>query len=149
MKTCLFAAILGVSFASISHATISYDISFTLQTGAPAPLSGSFTYDPVLGFSSFIVDWDGNSYNLTTAANSPTTSGNGCVGEANTAAWGFAILSKSVTGCSGSYGWSGVNISNFLSGFGFEFTQIVQDSITATSVPSAGTANAGGDWTIQ
>jgi hypothetical protein len=57
---------------------VTYTMTFT---GGPflngvqhnlAPSSGSFTYDPTTGFSNFLVDYNGDVFNFTAAANSPT-----------------------------------------------------------------------------
>ncbi len=47
-----------------------YTIAFTLTSGSPLPDSGSFYYDSsTLTFTSFDVVWDGDAFDLTSAAN--------------------------------------------------------------------------------
>jgi hypothetical protein len=59
-------------------APISYTMTFTggLYSNSVfhplAPTSGSFTYDSSSGFSNFIVDYDGDVFNLTASANAPS-----------------------------------------------------------------------------
>ena len=75
----------------------SYTINFTpLPTsGAFAPTSGTFDYDPASGFSNFLVTWDGGQFDLTASANSPA--GSGCGGTYN-AALSFALI-EGLTPC--------------------------------------------------
>jgi hypothetical protein len=66
-----------VLFAASAGATpTDYTISFSLlyDSGPIAAPTGSFTYDPSItnGFSNFLVNWDGNLFDLTGFANSPT-----------------------------------------------------------------------------
>jgi len=72
-----------------AHASaVYYTIDFTITSGSTAPTSGSFDYDSTLtdSFSNFIVLWDGLTFNLTSAANSPAIfASNACIG-ANTGA---------------------------------------------------------------
>jgi hypothetical protein len=61
--------------AAGNAAPILYDLNFS--GGTPNPISGSFTYDagPGVGtpiFSNFVVTWQGITFDVTSAANSPT-----------------------------------------------------------------------------
>jgi hypothetical protein len=111
MKT-LFLLLVAVAagWAPALADPVTYDINFSTTSGSPAPGSGSFTYDPSVGFSDFIVDWDGITFNLTNAANAPTQSKSEqghCSGSVSTPATGFSIISQELTGCAGlsTYEW--------------------------------------------
>jgi hypothetical protein len=67
----LLTLALTVASGVSSAASTAYDINFTVTDGGPAP-TGSFIYDPNAGFSDFIVNWDGNTVDLTSAANNLT-----------------------------------------------------------------------------
>jgi hypothetical protein len=83
----------------------SYKIQFTTTFGT-APSSGSFTYDPSTGFSAFLVQWDGVTFDLTSAANAPVQFGStGCNSEGSTPQYGFIIMAQLATGCNVSYSW--------------------------------------------
>src|SRR5205823_4784750 len=71
------------------------------------PTSGSFTYDASTGFSAFIVQWDGITFNLTSAANTPAlgTRSTGCNSRGSTPQYGFIIMDQIATGCDVSYMW--------------------------------------------
>lgn len=73
-------AAIGLSFwlvatpatAALEH----YNIAFSGATVAGTLPTGSFDYDPATpAFSNFVVQWDGLSFDLTTAANGPVVSG--------------------------------------------------------------------------
>lgn len=66
----------------------SYTISSKVTVGTLAPTSGAFDYDAASGFSNFLVNWDGEQFNLTAPANSPQGSGCGTYNAALT----FAFL---------------------------------------------------------
>jgi hypothetical protein len=101
------AAILFLILAMPGLAGTLY-INFATTSG-PAPVSGSFKYDPLLGFSGFIVEWGGDIFDLTASANTPTlsTGSTGCADRASTPHYGFAINSETASGCSPSYRWDG------------------------------------------
>jgi hypothetical protein len=108
----LFAASAEPTFADSTEYKITFII---LSTGSPgentAPPTGSFTYDPSIGFSNFLVMWDGLTFNLTAAANDPLINEvSGCNGEAaGGPAYGFSIMTQTLTGCSIStvdYNWA-------------------------------------------
>jgi hypothetical protein len=73
----LLLAVVGSTLRSYA-APINYTISFTTNSGI-SPSSGSFTFDSAqpLGsqFTAFTVVWDSISFNLTSTANAPQTSG--------------------------------------------------------------------------
>jgi hypothetical protein len=109
---CLLLVAAGVSLPVHADIITSYTINFTIASGSPAPISGSFNYDSTTpGFTDFLVNWDGFVYDLTASANSPSIAGTGCAGEASTPAYAFAIMSQSLTSCTyasiDSYFWQG------------------------------------------
>ena len=68
----LSAGMSGSALASLSH----WDFTFSsAQQSSVAPVSGSFNYDPVSGFSNFMVDWNGVLFDLTDEANAPNVTG--------------------------------------------------------------------------
>jgi len=146
--------IIAAAFSMPAYAdTITnYTINFTTASGSPTPLSGSFTYDSTHPlFTNFLVAWNGKTFNLTAEANSPTTAGSGCTGEASTPAYGFGIMSMSLQ-CGGltSYVWSGfagqgtggAGIFDFIAG-----TQVGDDFISAGGI-GTGTPTAVGHYSI-
>lgn len=94
----LLLAAIGAPHAQADVMT-NYTISFS-GTGT-LPTSGSFTYDSTTpAFSSFIVVWDGLTFNLTSAANSPGIIGPtppACISGDSGAAASFQLL----TNCGG------------------------------------------------
>jgi hypothetical protein len=145
------------------YASQLYTLTFTTTIGAPAPVSGSFTYDPVAGFSNFLVVWDGITFNETAGANSPILyAPTGCTGEASTATFGLAIMAMTAANCpTPSYSWSGEQDEPSLPTAEFTFnlyTQVptggggsqvgratVYDQV---SKPPGNGAGAQGTWTI-
>ena len=127
-------------------APTTYRINFTTQSGT-APTSGSFTYDPSTGFSNFIVVWNGQTYNLTSAANSPTSpTPTGCPNEAPTSAYGFIIMSQTPTCPGGRYNWLGIPSSP--SSFGFVVDLGSGDDDIVSSGPGSSGATSFGGWSI-
>ena len=64
---------------------ISFEITWALSAGGPAPATTTYTYDPVTGlFAGFVVAWNGASFDLTAGLNSGTL--------AERQAWQLAIL---------------------------------------------------------
>lgn len=62
--------LLALGAAPAVAAPVYYVIDFTLTSGSPLPASGSFSYDASTStFASFVVLWDGDSFDLTAAAN--------------------------------------------------------------------------------
>ena len=74
LKISHLCACLGLLLAASANAdSINYTIQFTTTSGT-APTSGSFTYDSATSlFSNFLVEWDIYNFDLTAAANAPTT----------------------------------------------------------------------------
>ena len=70
----------GIIASGACAAPLAYNINFTTTSGSPTP-TGSFTYNSALAdgtqFSSFLVDWDGLTFDFMTVANSGGTN-NGC-----------------------------------------------------------------------
>ena len=103
-KCGLVLALALIAFvARPAHAdsTTTYDINFTTVFGGPAPVSGSFTYDSTNpGFTNFLVSWNGVFYDFTASANSTVIHGTGCTGETSGAAYSFAMLTQTLSGCS-------------------------------------------------
>jgi hypothetical protein len=93
-------------------APIDYTITFTVtDPGAPAPVSGSFTYDadtPL--FTNFHVVWNGQDFDLTGSANAPGDTGF-CNSPLSGAAEGFAILSGTST-CPSDQLWGAFSLSS-------------------------------------
>jgi hypothetical protein len=137
---CLLLIAVGISPLAYADTVTTYTVNFTINSNSvtpnvPAP-TGSFTYDSTNPlFSNFLVTWDGNTYDFTAAANSPTLFGTGCTGEASTAAYGFAIMSQALTGCSGpvTYGWQAANATqnnlNFFQMAGLVLSQNASDQL--------------------
>lgn len=73
----LVGSILAASNLPAMAASATYSLAFTggYSTNTPpyfvedAPSSGSFTYNPVSGFSNFVVVWGTDSFDLTASAN--------------------------------------------------------------------------------
>jgi hypothetical protein len=141
---------LACSLPAWSSAT-TYDINFTLGGGTPAPTAGSFTYDPTVGFSNFVVDWFGQTFDLTSTANAGLfIGGTGCNTESNTPQYAFLILTKALTGCSVLYFWSGGGSNS--GGVDFTFSAVSGTNADHVQVsnpfPPDGTLEAGGSWTL-
>jgi hypothetical protein len=89
--------LMGVMGSGAFAAAIPYTINFTTFAGSSLPTSGSFTYDSAaaLGsqFASFLVGWDGLTFDLTSEANSPFTLACGPANSSTT----FGILSGTLT----------------------------------------------------
>lgn len=149
---------------------ITYEIDFTLGgvvntlPGGQLPTSGSFTYDPAIGFTSFIVMWNGNVFDLTASANAPmleTTAPfptwSECNDVASSPGFGFLIMSHTVTGCPLTYEWDAYNGPGPFASFGFweylpyppdpslsELTYIINTGTPSNSPP----INSAGQWSI-
>jgi hypothetical protein len=130
-------------------AQITYNIGFTTSFGT-APSSGSFTYDPSTGFSAFIVQWDGVTFNLTSAANAPLQFGStGCDSEGSTPQYGFIIMAQIATGCNVSYAW-GAQSTPPSASFGFSLFDptTAEDTIFLDTNNGAILAFGGGTWRL-
>ncbi len=107
MRISIAVVCLLVTFGALpaSALPIEYTIDFTLSPNSTpiAPTSGFFYYDPAEPsgpFTDFTVSWDGNTYDLTASANSPSYSPYGappCTDGLSGGAATFALL----TACSG------------------------------------------------
>lgn len=154
-------SILFASTAALTAAPINYNINFTLDSGNLLPSSGSFTYDAATPlFTGFIVLWNSTTYDLTAAANSPSTiSLPSCLGGATGPAASFALLSQS--GCTRSstpgpfdvHGWSAVaGTTGGLSQFVLQHNDTAPGIYIAFAVDTAnlGTTNrsGSGQWSI-
>jgi len=99
----------GSALASSSH----WDFTFSsAQQSSVAPVSGSFNYDPVSGFSDFMVDWNGVLFDLTDEANTPNVTGTLPPCAATGARLSFQMLTRNdcladVSGAS--FQWLGVS----------------------------------------
>jgi hypothetical protein len=128
-------------------------IDFTTSSG-PAPASGSFKYDPLVGFSEFIVIWGGDIFDLTSAANAPTLSAGstGCAGRASTQQYGFIINSETALGCTPSYAWDGSFDGTGFTSFTFALSVLANaDSIGQTQFVGQHQTppNAHGTWSLS
>jgi hypothetical protein len=151
--------------------SITYNIEFALgglvnQTAPNAilPTSGSFTYDSVAGFTSFVVEWDGSTFDLTSAANAPFITGfpsipNGCNDQASSPAFGFLFTSRTVSGCPLTYEWVADNYPGSAASFDFwgylpaasdpTLSQLAYGIDSSVSGPTPlDPLSSGGTWTI-
>ena len=106
--------------ATASAGPILYNINFTTASGI-APTSGSFLYDDAAAnpFASFLVVWNGITFDLTAAANDPILS-NGCDPATPGTATGhdsFAALFTVGTPCTGPREWRAVKAAPTVVGF--------------------------------
>jgi hypothetical protein len=121
-----------------------------------APVSGSFNYDPVSGFSNFMVDWNGVLFDLTDEANAPNVTGTLPPCAATGAGLAFQMLTRDdcladVSGAS--FQWLGVTAGSASSPkakFQFGWTA-PGDNVTLNSGfvsdPAPSTRlNGHGDW---
>ena len=129
--------------ATASAGPILYNINFTTASGI-APTSGSFLYDDAAAnpFASFLVVWNGMSFDLTASANHPTVT-NGCDPATPGTATGqdsFAALFTVGTPCSGPLEWRAIrDIPNSV----FIFSDNLQNvSDPALTVSGQGPANS-------
>jgi len=98
----------GSALASLSH----WDFTFSsAQQSSLAPVSGSFNYDPVSGFSDFMVDWNGVLFDLTDEAKRTQRDGDTAALRGDGARLSFQMLTRDdcladVSGAS--FQWLGV-----------------------------------------
>ena len=149
----LSAGMSGSALASLSH----WDFTFSsAQQSSVAPVSGSFNYDPVSGFSNFMVDWNGVLFDLTDEANAPNVTGTLPPCAATGAGLAFQMLTRDdcladVSGAS--FQWLGVTAGSASSPkakFQFGWTA-PGDNVTLNSGfvsdPAPSTRlNGHGDW---
>jgi hypothetical protein len=107
MKSLYLLMALVGAVSSATAGTITYNVNFTTDTGI-APASGTFTYDLTGNtFTSFLVSWDGITFDLKSAANSPGVGTTHCPSATATAATSFAYLTGVACGPST---WSGTEL---------------------------------------
>lgn len=94
-------AVTALSFLPVSTPAVAapqhYTISFTVSPSSPISNepTGSFDYDPTVpSFSSFIVEWGGLNFDLTSAANGPVITGGSTACGVSGAAASFLLLNK-------------------------------------------------------
>jgi len=150
----IILAVLFVGLGAPAAFADTYTINFTVTFGIPAP-SGAFTWDGT-SFSNFIVNWDGFSFDLTSAANAPIVTGTQC--GTSSAAASFALLNGTVV-CSPNNTptplWKSDSSIDFLGQFAFIETSLPGPSnseilITAqqAGLSNAPSNNPEGTWTI-
>ncbi|MGB7758930.1 MAG: hypothetical protein WBL61_03820 [Bryobacteraceae bacterium] len=159
---CLLAAATVLpALASPVNYEITFDVSASLVSGFPSP-SGSFTYDPSVGFSNFIVDWGDATFDLTASANAPALAvdpATGCSSGGSNYQYGFLLITQSATGCAAGYVWDGEYhgaVGDGTQGFAEFFfilgVDAAQDEIAAAdSFPadlSTPYNDADGTWTV-
>ena len=147
-----FACFLSLAASQLKASPIAYTIQFTLISGSPAPISGSFDYDSSApldeAFSDFIVNWDGADYNLTVDANDPVIYGtplSSCTPSNNSAGVFYALLNPSDCPAppGGQTEWEGSPASSLNGDFEFVFGSqadalaIYSETGTSSEVPYA------------
>src|SRR5450432_1944692 len=91
LNSALAAFCLLLVLALPTLASTTYTVNFTVSSGN-APTAGSFTYDGST-FSAFDVTWEGDTFDLTTSANSMFLQGNtGCDSRGSTPGYGFILM---------------------------------------------------------
>jgi hypothetical protein len=159
LKTLAVSLLAAAALSLPSYAAeIDYNIDFSLsQYSVLLPTSGSFGYDPAVGFTNFIVNWDGESFDLTSAANNLTLTADpptGCGPATGGYQYAFLLMTRTATGCDAHYAWGGTNAGffgydqfSFILNPGGDSTS--QDVITQiNSIPQAMVYDtASGSWT--
>src|SRR4051794_1748928 len=74
-NAALLLLLFAFSFQGKAGTVYNIDFNFDFGGSGIKPTSGTFTYDPLLGFSGFVVIWNGNTFDLTAAANTATSTG--------------------------------------------------------------------------
>src|SRR5581483_316518 len=159
MRTVFSFFCSAVLAAAASGGPTAYNIVFNIKYGGPTP-TGSFVYDPATGFSNFIVQWNGLTYNLTAPANNPIANGSvttACSGVSGPAL-GWAIMSQTVSGCASlnNYAFGVVQQGLIFGDLNQPLTPDLEPSdvtgIGIAQVPQSGNVNveqyALGTWTI-
>jgi hypothetical protein len=105
-KLCLTGLLLA-SLSGLAHAApTDYVIQdFTIEQGGPAPTSGRFTYDPLVGFTNFLLEWQGATFDLTSAANQPYLT-TGSAFSLGSHVESFALLTKTLAEPSNDVSWT-------------------------------------------
>ncbi len=135
---------------------VTYTINFT--GSGILPTSGSFTYDPdTTTFTSFLVTWNGTTFDLTSGANAPVlgTPDPPCLGGATGAAASFDLLTGACPPVPGFFTlWEGQRRASFGDSF-FGFATIsssnANDQILVSDIISDNPAfNLGGsgEWSV-
>jgi hypothetical protein len=155
MRRCHLTLIL-ILFSALavpSARAASFIINFQLTVGTLAPTSGAFDYDPASGFSNFVVNWDGEPFNLTAVANSPQGSGCGTYNAALTFAFLEGMTPCASQGESASTDFWQANFSAIVGTGTFEFSDGIANSLnffTSVSDPSnnVNVPTTQGKWTV-
>jgi hypothetical protein len=136
-----------------------YTITFTTASGLAPTGMGTFTYDTTTDqFTSFMVTWDGKTFDMTDNANSPSyfPGPTGCTGEASTGGYAFQMLNKALTGCGAlvAYQWDAA-YNPLIPGITFQFkaTEFVtpvasSDGFTGTILGLYPSVSGNGGWTV-
>lgn len=153
--------LLATFIVPLAMADLADSTTYTIQfIGVPAngilPTAGGFTYDPdTATFSSFLVIWDGITFDLTSAANAPDISGfpgaPHCLGGLTGGAASFALL----TGSCESIGafWGGDTQANHQANFEFSSFDPSNDSMILVrdhldSGPALQGTGGSTDWAV-
>jgi hypothetical protein len=162
-RSALAALVLLAGGEALLADPINYEITFSAPPGDSLGVlpSGSFTYDPSVGFSNFLVDWADNTFDITSSANEPALASDpatGCDSAASDPQYGFLLITQSATGCAAQYGWLGIyDAEEFDLDLVLEVeitpTEIAQDEIvaqvTSPAAPSPSfNETIGGSWTV-
>jgi len=129
-----------------------YTINFT--GSGLLPTAGSFTYDPdTYTFSSFLVVWDGLTFDLTNRANNPaeSTPDPSCIGSLTGGAATWALLSGSCTPPASGFttDWGADTTQSLFRFISFnEATPEVYIDVAASDAPTSGDFGANGQWTL-
>ena len=155
MRRCHLTLVLPLLFALAlpSAWASSYTINFQLTVGTVAPTSGAFNYDPVSGFSNFLVNWDGEVFNETANANNPQGSGCGTYNAALTFAFLEGMTPCASQGESASTDFWQANFSSITNMGNFEFSDGIANSLSFFTTVSDPSNNGNvpitqGKWTV-
>jgi len=164
MKRSITMALLlltAVGIAELKGAPVFYVINFALQSGTPgAPLPTSATFDynaSVPQFTNFLVNWDGLSFDMTNAANSPQINSfsAACVLGDTGAAASFLLLTNCGNPVSGltvttwfANGNLNPQIFNFYSGDAMGGNNFIQFTANPTTIVAPFNTEALGTFTV-
>jgi hypothetical protein len=165
MKHIVAALLLaGVLTLPLPAAPVSYRIDFTGGSAMGSlPPTGFFDYDAGGQFSNFLVQWNGATLDLTSAANVPSLAaspGTGCDSAAPDAAYGFLMMSQTAANCTmpAQYAWSGLFFAGAAVQFSFvlnvtngpSISQDVIGGMTTLNVPMSPMMDMGsGGWSVS
>jgi tetratricopeptide (TPR) repeat protein len=153
--TCLvlLAAATAIPNTAAANA-IGYEINFTLASGSPAPASGSFSYDPDFPgtFSDFTVIWDSFTFDESHSANEPNH-GPGCLGVECLGAYGYLLMTQTLTASSLAYQWEASAFPANTPQFAFAAYQLPNSfarimGTAGLQIPTPNAALAAGGWTV-